>query len=58
MGMSGVSLRYKITMSKDHAQVTAAWDVAVDMSDEELISSFVLEVGAQFAERGEDDQFA
>lgn len=39
-----VSLRYKITVSKDHAQVTAAWDIAVDMSDEELISSFSLTI--------------
>lgn len=37
-------LRYKITVSKDHAQVTAAWDIAVDMSDEELISSFSLTI--------------
>lgn len=39
-----MSLRYKITVSKDHAQVTAAWDIAVDMSDEELISSFSLTI--------------
>lgn len=31
-------------MSKDHAQVTATWDITVDMSDIELISSFVLTV--------------
>ena len=39
-----MSLRYKITLNKDHAQVTAAWDIAVDMSDEELISSFSLTI--------------
>jgi len=39
-----MSLRYKITVNKDHGQVTAAWDTAVDMSDEELISSFVLTI--------------
>ena len=39
-----MSLRYKIIVTKDHAQVTAAWDIAVDMSDTELISSFVLTV--------------
>ncbi len=39
-----MSLRYKITVSKDHAQVTAAWDIAVDMSDEEVISSFSLTI--------------
>lgn len=39
-----MSLRYKITVSKDHAQVTAVWDIAVDMSDEELISGFSLTI--------------
>ncbi|HKE34776.1 MAG TPA: hypothetical protein VKB66_06225 [Candidatus Acidoferrum sp.] len=39
-----VSLRYKITVNKDHAQVTAAWDIAVDMSDEQLISNFSLTI--------------
>ena len=39
-----MSLRYKITVNKDHAQVTAAWDIAVDVSDEELISSFSLTI--------------
>ena len=39
-----MSLRYKITVNKDHAQVTAAWDIAVDMSDGELISSFSLTI--------------
>ena len=39
-----MSLRYKITVSKDHAQVTAAWDIALDMSDEELIASFSLTI--------------
>lgn len=39
-----MSLRYKITVTKDHEQVTAQWDIAVDMSDEELISSFSLTI--------------
>lgn len=39
-----MSLRYKITVNKDHAQVAAVWDIAVDMSDEELISSFSLTI--------------
>lgn len=39
-----MSLRYKITVSKDHAQITAKWDIAVDMSDTELISNFALTV--------------
>lgn len=39
-----MSLRYKITVRKDHAQVTAVWDVAVDMADEELISTFSLTI--------------
>jgi len=37
-------LHYTINVSKDHAQVTATWDITVDMSDTELISSFVLTV--------------
>jgi len=37
-------LHYLIRVSKDHAQVTATWDITVDMSDTELISSFVLTV--------------
>ncbi len=39
-----MSLHYAIKVSKDHAQVTATWDITVDMSDTELISSFVLTV--------------
>lgn len=39
-----MSLRYSITVNKDHAQVSANWDIAVDMSDTELISNFVLTV--------------
>jgi hypothetical protein len=38
------SLHYTIKVSKDHAQVTAKWDISVDMSDTELISSFSLTV--------------
>src|ERR1700747_3292180 len=37
-----MSLRYKIGVSKDHAQVTANWDISVDMSDTEVIASFTL----------------
>jgi hypothetical protein len=39
-----MSLHYTINISKDHAQVTAKWDISVDMSDTELISSFSLTV--------------
>jgi hypothetical protein len=39
-----MSLHYKITVSKDHAQVTANWDISVDMSDTELIANFTLTV--------------
>jgi hypothetical protein len=39
-----MSLHYTIKASKDHAQVTATWDITVDISDTELISSFVLTV--------------
>jgi hypothetical protein len=38
------SLHYTIKVSKDHAQVAATWDITVDMSDAELISSFTLTV--------------
>jgi len=39
-----MSLRYAIKVSKDHAQATATWDISVDMSDDELISDFALQV--------------
>lgn len=39
-----MSLRYAITVSKDHAQVSASWDISVEMSDTELISNFKLTV--------------
>jgi len=39
-----MSLHYKIKISKDHAQVTATWDISLDMSDSELISNFTLSV--------------
>jgi hypothetical protein len=39
-----MSLYYAIRVSKDHSQVTATWDINVDMSDTELISSFTLTV--------------
>ncbi len=31
-------------MNKDHAQVTATWDITLDTSDAELIASFTLTV--------------
>lgn len=39
-----MSLHYAITVSKDHAQATAKWDIKVDMADTELISNFTLTV--------------
>jgi len=39
-----MSLHYRIEVSKDHAQVTAKWDISVDMSDTELISNSTLTV--------------
>src|SRR6267378_6496377 len=39
-----MSLRYVIKVSKDHAQVTATWDVSVDISDTEMIANFALTV--------------
>jgi hypothetical protein len=42
-----MSLHYVIKVSKDHAQVTATWDVNVDTSDSELISNFTLTVGGK-----------
>ena len=39
-----MSLQYAITVDKDHAQVTAKWEMTVDMSDTELISNFTLTV--------------
>jgi len=42
-----MSLHYKIGVSKDHAQVTANWDISVDMSDTEVISTFTLTVGGK-----------
>lgn len=39
-----MSLHYSIKVSKDHAQAMANWDIVVDMSDSELISSFALNV--------------
>lgn len=39
-----MSLHYTITVSKDRAQVTANWDIKVDISDTELISNFTLKV--------------
>ena len=39
-----MSLHYNIKVNKDHALVKATWDVNVDMSDTELISSFALTV--------------
>jgi len=39
-----VSLHYKIKVSKDRVQVTANWDIKVDISDTELIANFALTV--------------
>jgi hypothetical protein len=39
-----MSLHYNIKVNKDHASVKATWDVSVDMSDTELISSLALTV--------------
>src|SRR5262245_34591592 len=39
-----MSLHYAIQVRKEHAQVSATWDIAVDMSDTELIASFTLTV--------------
>ena len=39
-----MSLHYIIKVSKDHAQVTATWDINMDMSDTELIANFALTV--------------
>jgi hypothetical protein len=39
-----MSLHYAIKVNKDHAQVTATWDISVDMSDTELIANFALTV--------------
>lgn len=39
-----MSLHYTIKVNKDHAQVMAEWDITLDMSDEELISNFALNV--------------
>lgn len=39
-----MSLHYTIKVSKDHAEIKAAWGIHVDMSDNELISSFALTV--------------
>ena len=39
-----MSLQYRIKVSKDHSQITATWDIHVDMSDTELISNFTLAV--------------
>lgn len=39
-----MTLHYTIKVSKDRAQVTATWDINLDMSDTELISGFALAV--------------
>ena len=39
-----MSLHYTIKVSKDHAQVTATWDITVDMASTEMISNFSLKV--------------
>ena len=45
-----MSLHYNIKVNKDHALVKATWDVNVDMSDTELISSFALTNRGQSSE--------
>ncbi len=42
-----MSLHCVSKVSKDHAQVTASWDINADMSDAELISNFALTVGGK-----------
>ena len=42
-----MSLRYRISVSKDGAKVVAKWDISVDMSDADLIADFDLTVGGQ-----------
>jgi len=37
-------LHYTISVSKDHAEVSATWDITTDMSDTEVIASFTLKV--------------
>ena len=37
-----MGLTYSIEVSKDHAQVTATWDISLDIADTELIASFTL----------------
>ena len=39
-----MSLHNKIAVSKDHAQITATWDISMDMSDTESIANFALTV--------------
>ena len=39
-----MSLHYAIKVNKDHARVTATWDISVDMSDTEMIANFALTV--------------
>jgi hypothetical protein len=42
-----MSLQYAIKVSKDHANVTATWDVSVDMSNAEIIWAFTLTVNGK-----------
>ena len=39
-----MSLHYTIAVNKDHAQVTATWNIAVDTAGTELIANFTLTV--------------
>jgi polyisoprenoid-binding protein YceI len=39
-----MALRYKIKVSKDGARAVGQWDISVDISDTDLIASFVLTV--------------
>jgi hypothetical protein len=42
-----MSLQYTIRVAKDHANVTAMWDIAWDMSDAEIIRAFTLTVNGK-----------
>jgi hypothetical protein len=42
-----MSLQYTIRVSKDHANVTAMGDIAVDMSNAEIIWAFTLTVNGK-----------
>jgi hypothetical protein len=45
-----MALRYKIKVSKDGARAVGQWDVSVDISDTDLIASFVFDGGWEESE--------